>query len=73
MANITLSIPDNVFKDMKHFAEIKWSTVARNAIIERIETLRMAETLAKKSRLTEKDVKEFSEKINSMAAKRFAE
>jgi len=71
MGNITLSIPEEVHKEMKHFSEVKWSEVARKAIIEKLETLRMADKLAKKSKLTEKDVEEFSEKIKSLATKRF--
>lgn len=71
MGNITLSIPEEVHKDMKHFSEVRWSEVARKAIIEKIEALRLAESLAKKSKLTEKDVEEFSKKIKSEATKRF--
>ena len=71
MGNITLSIPDNIHKDMKHFSEVRWSEVARKAIIGKLETLRLAESLAKKSKLSEKDVKEFSKKIKSLATKRF--
>jgi len=71
MANITLSVPDNIHKQMKHFSEVKWSAVARNAIIERLEILQLAERLAQKSKLTEEDVKAFNKKIKSSASKRF--
>ena len=73
MGNITLSVPESVHKEMKHFSEIKWSDVARKAIIERVETLKMAEKLANKSKLTEEEVKIFSKKIKSLATKRFLE
>ncbi|MFW6122064.1 MAG: hypothetical protein ACOC80_14370 [Petrotogales bacterium] len=71
MGNITLSVPDNIHKQMKHFSEVKWSEVARKAIIERLEVLQLAEKLAQKSKLTEKDVKDFNKKIKSVASKRF--
>ena len=71
MGNITLSVPENIHKEMKQFSEVKWSEVARKAIIEKIETLRLAESLAKKSKLTEKDIEEFSRKIKSEATRRF--
>ena len=71
MGNMTLSIPDEVQKEMKHFSEVKWSEVARKAIQDRLETLQLAERLAKKSKLSAKDVKEFSRKITSSATKRF--
>lgn len=71
MGNITLSIPEEVHKQMKRFSDIRWSEVARQAIVSRIETLVLAEKLAKKSKLTEADVRELSEKVNKAATKRF--
>ncbi len=71
MGNITLSVPENIHKEMRQFSEIKWSEVARKAIIEKIEALRLAESLARKSKLTEEDVRAFSKKIKSEATKRF--
>ena len=71
MANITLYVPEKIRKDMKQFSEIRWSEVARKAIIERLETLKMAEKIASKSKLTEKDVEEFSRKLKRNATKRF--
>jgi hypothetical protein len=71
MANITLSVPDNIHKKMRHFSEVKWSEVARKAIIEKIEILALAEKLAQKSKLTKEDVEEFNKKIKSSANKRF--
>lgn len=71
MGNMTLSIPDEVQEEMKKFSEVRWSEVARKAIVEKLETLELAEKLAKKSKLTEKDVEEFSKKIKSSATKRF--
>jgi hypothetical protein len=71
MGNITLSIPDVVHKQMKHFSEVKWSEIARKAIIEKLELLQMAENLAQKSKLTQDDVKKFNKKIKASASKRF--
>ena len=71
MANVTLSVPDNIHKKMKHFSEVKWSEVARRAIIEKLEIMTLAEKLAQKSKLTEQDIKQFSKKIKSSASKRF--
>jgi hypothetical protein len=71
MTNITLSIPEDVRTEMRHFSEVKWSEVARKAIVDKLKTLHIAEQLAQKSRLTQKDVDDFSKKIKSLAAKRF--
>ena len=71
MGNITLSVPENIHKQMKHFSEVKWSEVARKAIIERLEILQLAEKLAQKSKLSKKDVENFDKKIKSLPAKKF--
>ena len=71
VANITLSVPETIHKQMKHFSEVKWSEVARKAIIERLEVLQLAEKLAQKSKLTESDIKKFNTKIRSLSSKRF--
>lgn len=71
MANITLSIPNEIHKQMKHFSEVKWSEIARKAIIEKLELLQFAEKLASKSKLTEEDVAAFNKKIKASATKRF--
>ncbi len=71
MTNVTLAVSQEMHRDMKHFSEIKWSEVARKAIEEKIELLKLSEKLAKKSKLTKKDIEEFSKKINANATKRF--
>ena len=35
MAHITLSIPDEIYEEMKKHPEIKWSEIARRNIIEK--------------------------------------
>lgn len=40
MAHITLSVPDRVYKKMKEHSEIKWSEIARKAIIDYLSALK---------------------------------
>lgn len=70
MANITLSIPEDLHRKMKKFSEIKWSEVARKAIQKKVQDLEMLNKLTSKSKLTEKDVEEISNKINKSLAKK---
>lgn len=37
MAHITLSIPDELYEEMKRHKEIKWSEIARRGIKEEVE------------------------------------
>jgi hypothetical protein len=39
MTNITLSVPEEVYRRMKRRRDVKWSEVARQAIVERLERL----------------------------------
>jgi hypothetical protein len=71
MGNMTLAIPNEIQDEMRHFTEVRWSEVARKAIIEKIDALKMAEHFAGKSKLTQKDVAEFNKKIKTLAGKRF--
>lgn len=68
--NITLSVPDATFEKMKEFPDIKWSEVARASIENRLEMLEALNSLASKSRLTEKDAQILGEKIKKGMAKR---
>jgi hypothetical protein len=70
MANITLSIPDDLHMNMRKFSEIRWSAVARKAIQKKVKDLEMMDKLTSKSVLTEKDVEEISNKINKRLAKK---
>ena len=36
MAHITLSVPDEVYKEMKRHPEIKWSEIARESIVRKL-------------------------------------
>ncbi len=65
MANITITIPDDLKHSLDRFDEINWSAVARNAFMEKISKLLILEKLASKSRLTEKDAIELGRKIKA--------
>lgn len=39
MPNLTLSIPEEVYRRMKRRTDVRWSEVARRAIVERLEGL----------------------------------
>lgn len=47
MSNITLYIPENVKREMDSHDEVRWSEVARKAIMEKIFQMRKLELLRK--------------------------
>ena len=65
MGNITLALPDELQQRMRKHSEIRWSEVVRKTIALRIEMLEAMDKIAKKSKLTKKDVNEISKKIKT--------
>ncbi len=63
MANLTLAIPADLKAEMKKFAEINWSEVARQAIVEKIQTLEAMDRILTKSTLTERQANEVGRQI----------
>jgi predicted CopG family antitoxin len=70
MANMTLSIPDELHKKMKQMSDVRWSEIARRAIEQRINDLETLNRITAKSKATQKDIDEISEKIKRGIAKR---
>ena len=44
MAHVTLSIPDDVYEDMKRYPEIKWSEIVRQTIVSYLEQMKDVST-----------------------------
>jgi len=64
MPTITLSVPEELKKDMDESKEINWSEVARAAIKTKVAQLKILKAISSKSKLTEKDALELGRKIN---------
>ncbi len=71
MSTITLSIPEDLKREMEEFKEMNWSEVARAAIRERVAQLAILKSITSKSKLTEKDALEIGRKINKSMHERF--
>jgi len=65
MPTITLSVPEELKRDMDESKEINWSEVARTAIRSKVSQLKILKTISSKSKLTEKDALELGRKINA--------
>jgi hypothetical protein len=71
MATITLSIPDDLMKEMDISKEINWSEVAREAIRTRVNQLRMLRAITSGSQLSQEDALELSRQINESLYQRY--
>jgi len=70
MTNLTLSIPDDLYEEMKKHPEIRWSEVARQAVRRKLEDLRRLDEILAPSRLTEDDVAELGRQVKKAVWKR---
>ena len=71
MGNISISVPDNLKQKITKLEEVNWSAVAREAFEEKIKQIEFLRKLASKSKLTEKDAKNITDKISLNMAKKF--
>lgn len=71
MANMTLSIPEELHKEMMAHPELRWSEIARQAFEKKIKELHWMDHVLRNSKMTEKDAEEIGHKIKSEIRKRF--
>ncbi|MFA6531159.1 MAG: hypothetical protein WCT31_05485 [Candidatus Micrarchaeia archaeon] len=70
MANMTLSVPEDLFKEMKSHSEIKWSEIARKAFEVKVRELHWMDETLSNSKLTEADAERIGHQIKHGIAKR---
>ncbi len=69
MANVCVSVPEDMQKKLKKFETVNWSAVARLAFARELSKLELMDKITAKSKATGKDIEELSEKIKSGVAK----
>jgi len=63
MPNMTLSIPQDLHEIIKNHREIRWSEIARAAIVDQTKKLELMNIISFKSKLTMKDIEKVNKKI----------
>ncbi|HLD60221.1 MAG TPA: hypothetical protein VI912_04445 [Candidatus Bilamarchaeaceae archaeon] len=71
MVNLTLSVPDSLYKKIKEHNEINWSELARRAFEGYLAKIEITENLTKESKLTSEDAIEIGELIKKSMWKRY--
>jgi len=71
MANITLSIPEDLKKEMEKFPEINWSEVARDSIKKKIAQLSFLKGFRMDSDITVDDALKLGQEVNQLLVKRY--
>ena len=73
MPNITLSLPEDIYRIVKEHKEIRWSEIARRAIEEYARKLALLDALTENSELTEEDIMLIDEKIKESIFRHYME
>ncbi len=71
MVNMTLSVSEELHKEMTAHTEIKWSDVARQAFEKKVRELHWMDKLVENSAFTAEDADEIGHKVKSEILKRF--
>ena len=69
MENLTITVTRELKKEIQEHKEVNWSEVLRQAMLEHLRKILIAEHIAKKSKLTKKDIIEFDRKVKKNIAK----
>lgn len=71
MPTITLSVTEDLKREMEQSKDVNWSEVARAAIKTKLSQLSILKVITSKSKLSEKDALELGRKINESLHKRY--
>jgi len=71
MANMTLSIPEELHRKMKRHTELKWSEIARQAFEKKMNEIEFLEKALHNSELSEQDAERIGHELKSRMRKRF--
>ena len=65
MPNMTLSLPEDVYKIVKNHKEVRWSEIARRAIEDYAKKIALLNAMTAQSDLTEEDIMTLDTKVKS--------
>lgn len=69
LANVCVSVSDEMKEKLERFETVNWSAVARKAFASEISKLELMDKLTSKSKATDKDIRELSKKVKAGIAK----
>ncbi len=70
MPNVTLSVPEDLHREMRAHPEVRWAEVARRAFRDHLDKLELYDHLLRTSKLTQADAARLGRGIRQSAASR---
>ena len=71
MPNMTLSLPEDVYKIVKAHNEVRWSEIARRAIEDYAKKITLLNAMTRESELTEDDIMALDKKAKAGILKHY--
>ena len=68
--NLTVTVEDELWEDMKKHSEIRWSAVMKEAAKEKLKALKILERLVRKTKMGEAEIEEFSVRLGKKVTNR---
>ncbi len=65
MPNMTLSLPEDVYRIVKAHNEVRWSEIARRAIEDYARKIALMNAMTQESTLTEEDIRELDHRVKA--------
>lgn len=65
MPNMTLSLPEDVYRIVKAHNEVRWSAIARRAIEDYARKMTLLDAMTKNSELDEDDIAALDKKVKA--------
>jgi hypothetical protein len=73
MGELVIEIPEELREEMEELPKVNWQLVVRRSLKHELKEILELKRIISKSKLTEEDVLELSEKIDKSLSKRFKE
>jgi hypothetical protein len=71
MPNMTLSLPEDVYKIVKAHNEVRWSEIARRAIEDYAKKIALMNAMTQESTLTEDDIMALDHRVKAGIQKHY--
>jgi len=71
MGELVIEIPEELREEMEELPKVNWQLVVRRSLKHELKEILELKRIISKSKLTEEDVLELSEKIDKSLSKRF--
>ena len=68
--NMTVTVEDDLWSEMKKHSEIRWSAVMKEAAKDKIKALIILERMVSKKKLNNKEIDEFAIKLGKRISNR---